>query len=87
MVLRICASHGLAVDRDRAIEILATIGVGRGRRTGARELVAFVRVGGWAVKGAVAYGGTKAIGEAAVRYCEARAARPQQPASALPASS
>jgi len=46
-----------------------------------------IRVGGWAVKGAVAYGGTKAIGEAAVRYCEARAARPRPRASALPASS
>ena len=57
MVLRICASHGLEVDRERALEILATIGVGLGLRTVARELVAFVPVGGWAVKGAVAYGG------------------------------
>jgi uncharacterized protein (DUF697 family) len=87
MVLRICASYGLTVDRERAIEIVATIGVGLGLRTLARELLAVIRVGGWAVKGAVAYGGTKAIGEAAVRYCEARAARPRPRASALPASS
>jgi hypothetical protein len=32
----------------------------------------FVTVAGWALKGAVAYAGTKAIGEAAVRYFEAR---------------
>ena len=31
-----------------------------------------VPVAGWAVKGAVAYAGTKALGEAAVRYFEAR---------------
>ena len=30
-------------------------------------------ISGWALKGAVAYGGTKAIGEAAVRYFDARA--------------
>jgi uncharacterized protein (DUF697 family) len=32
-----------------------------------------VPVAGWAVKGGVAYAGTKAVGEAAVRYFEARA--------------
>ena len=72
MVLRICACYGLAVDRERAPEIIATIGIGLGLRTLARELLALIRTGGWAVKGAVAYAGTKAIGEAAVRYCEAR---------------
>jgi uncharacterized protein (DUF697 family) len=87
MVLRICASYGLAIDRERAIEILATVGVGLGLRTLARELLSVIRVGGWAVKGTVAYAGTRAIGEAAVRYCEARAAKPQRPASALPVSS
>jgi uncharacterized protein (DUF697 family) len=72
MVLRICAAHGLAVDRERAPEIVATVAAGLGFRTLARSLVGLVPVGGWAVKGAVAYTGTRAVGEASVRYCEAR---------------
>jgi uncharacterized protein (DUF697 family) len=87
MVLRICASYGFAVDHERALEILATIGAGLGLRTLVRELLAFIPTGRWAVKGGVAYAGTKAIGEAAVRYCEARAARPPLRASASPVSS
>ena len=39
----------------------------------ARELLDLVPVAGWAVKGGVAYTGTRAVGEAAVRYFEARA--------------
>jgi hypothetical protein len=38
-----------------------------------------VPVAGWLVKGAIAYGGTKAIGEAAQRYFAAAAA--EQPAA------
>ncbi len=75
MVLRICAAYGLKVDNQRAPEILATIGAGLGFRMLARELLGLVPVAGWLLKGAVAYAGTKALGEAAVRYCEARAAR------------
>ena len=46
------------------------------RQDAARELLDFVPVAGWAAKGAIAYTGTKAIGEAAVRYFEARSVRP-----------
>ena len=74
MVLRICAAYGLEVDRERAPELIATIGAGLGFRALARELLDFVPVLGWIVKGAVAYAGTKALGEAAVRYCEVRTA-------------
>jgi uncharacterized protein (DUF697 family) len=73
MVLRICAAYGLEVDAQRAPELIATIGAGLGFRALARELLDFVPVLGWVVKGAVAYAGTRALGEAAVRYCEARA--------------
>jgi uncharacterized protein (DUF697 family) len=76
MVLRICAAYGLEVDNQRAPEILATIGAGLGFRTLARELLDLVPVAGWLLKGAVAYAGTKALGEATVRYCEARARVP-----------
>jgi uncharacterized protein (DUF697 family) len=73
LVLRIALAHGQEIDKDRALELLAVLGVGFGLRTVARELLDLVPVAGWAVKGAVAYAGTKALGEAAVRYFEARA--------------
>jgi len=66
MVLRIALAHGAPVDRPG--ELLAVVGAGFGLRAAARELLDVVPVAGWAVKGSVAYGGTKAIGEAAVRY-------------------
>jgi uncharacterized protein (DUF697 family) len=72
MVLRICAAYGLDVDAQRAPEIVATVAAGLGFRTVARELVGAVPVAGWLLKGAIAYTGTRAVGEAAVRYCEAR---------------
>jgi uncharacterized protein (DUF697 family) len=37
----------------------------------ARRLLYLVPEAGWIVKGAVAYGGTRALGEAAVRRLEA----------------
>jgi uncharacterized protein (DUF697 family) len=72
LVLRIALAYGQEIDKDRALELLAVLGVGFGLRTVARELLDLVPVGGWAVKGAVAYAGTRALGEAAVRYFEAR---------------
>ena len=92
MVLRILATHGLELDGQRAPELLATVGAGFGFRAVARELLNLIPVLGWAVKGAVAYGGTRAIGEATLRYSEARAplrsaARPPRPASASASSS
>jgi uncharacterized protein (DUF697 family) len=75
MVLRICAAYGLEVDNQRAPEILATIGAGLGFRALARELLDLVPFAGWLLKGAVAYAGTKALGEATVRYCQARTAQ------------
>jgi hypothetical protein len=85
LVLRICAAYGLEVDAQRVPEIAATIGAGLGFRTIARELLAVIPFAGWLLKGGVAYAGTKALGEAAVRYCEARVT-PRQ-ASVSPSSS
>jgi uncharacterized protein (DUF697 family) len=71
MLLRLEQAHGLEVDlRERLPEILATVGAGLGLRTVARELLDFVPVAGWAVKGGIAYAGTRALGEAAVRRLE-----------------
>ena len=75
LVLRIALAHGQEIDNSRAIELLGVVGAGFGFRAVARELLDFVPVAGWAIKGAIAYGGTKAVGEAAVRYFEERSVR------------
>jgi uncharacterized protein (DUF697 family) len=71
MVLRLAGAYGVEIDRERAIEILGVVAAGLSFRAVARQLVALVPVGGWAVKGGIGYAGTKAIGEAAIRYFEA----------------
>ena len=75
LVLRIGAAHGVEIDARRAPEIIGVIGAGVGMRAAARQVLGFVPVAGWAAKGAVAYAGTRALGEAAIRYFEAQAAR------------
>jgi uncharacterized protein (DUF697 family) len=73
MMLRLEQAHGLEADiRDRAPELLGTVALGFGFRAVARQLLAVVPVAGWAVKGAVAYTGTRALGEAAVKGLEIR---------------
>jgi uncharacterized protein (DUF697 family) len=72
LVLRIAHAYGFELDRERTLEVAGVVGVGFGFRTVARELLDLVPVAGWALKGTVAYAGTRAIGEAAVRYFEAR---------------
>lgn len=73
LVLRIGAAHGVAVDRERLPEILAVIGAGLGFRSLARQVLGFVPAAGWLLKGAIAYAGTRALGEAADSYFAARA--------------
>jgi uncharacterized protein (DUF697 family) len=68
LVLRIGAAHGQKVDRDRLPEILGVVGAGLGFRALARQLLGIVPIAGWAVKGAVAYFGTRALGKASARY-------------------
>lgn len=72
LVLRIGLAHGFELDNARGLELLGVIGAGFGLRAVARELLDVIPVAGWAVKGAVAYTGTRAVGEAALRYFEAR---------------
>ncbi len=72
LVLRIAVAYGQPIDAARAIELLGVVGAGLGLRTIAREAVAFVPVAGWVLKGAIAYAGTVAVGEAARRYFETR---------------
>jgi uncharacterized protein (DUF697 family) len=70
MIFRIAAAHGQEIDRERIPEILAVVGAGLGFRTVAREALGFLPGLGWAVKGGVAYAGTKALGKAATAYFE-----------------
>jgi len=76
MLLRLDQAYGLDLDpRERLPEILAVVGAGLGLRTVARELLDLVPVAGWVVKGGVAYAGTRALGEAAIRRLRAGASR------------
>jgi uncharacterized protein (DUF697 family) len=70
LVLRIGQAYGREADQSRLPELLGVVGAGFGLRTVARELLDFVPFAGWVAKGAVAYAGTKAVGEAARRYFE-----------------
>jgi uncharacterized protein (DUF697 family) len=75
MIFRIAAAHGAEIDRERVPEILAVVGAGLGFRTVAREALGFIPGLGWAVKGGVAFLGTKALGKAATAYFEKGGAR------------
>lgn len=85
LVLRIAAAHGVEVGQERIPEVLAVFASGFAFRTLARQLLGVVPFAGWAVKGGIAYAGTRAVGEAAVRYFAARAATAAD-ASARPSS-
>jgi uncharacterized protein (DUF697 family) len=76
LVLRLHQVFGRNPDpRERLPEVGATVGAAFALRTVARELLDLVPVAGWAVKGAVAYAGTRALGEAALRRLQAGASR------------
>ncbi len=80
MVLKMAAAYGEDVGFERAAEILSVLTAGLGLRTLARQALDVVPVAGWALKGAVGYSGTLAIGTAAQAYFEAGA--PFMPAKA-----
>ena len=72
LVLRLEQAHGREIDlRERLPELAATLGAGLGLRALARQLVDRLPVPEWAVQGAVAYAGTRALGDAAVLRLEA----------------
>ena len=73
LVLRIADAYGFEIDKERAPEVLAVIVSGLGFRSLARRTVGVVPVIGWVLKAGYAYVGTRALGEAAMRYFERRA--------------
>ena len=70
LVLRLAAAYGQQIDAARLPEILGVVGTALGFRALARQAIGLVPIAGWAVQGAVAYAGTRALGEAAIRYFE-----------------
>ena len=73
MVLKIAAAYGEELGLDRALEILSVVGTGFVFRALARQALDFVPGFGWALKGAVGFSGTVAMGQAAIAYFEAGA--------------
>ena len=66
LVLRLAQAYGAADDPpERLPELAATLGAGFGLRALARQALCLVPGAGWPVKVAVAYAGTRALGEAA----------------------
>jgi uncharacterized protein (DUF697 family) len=70
LVLRIAAANGEEIDAGRLPEILGVVGTALGFRALARQAHGVIPIAGWAVQGAVAYAGTRTLGEAAIRYFE-----------------
>jgi uncharacterized protein (DUF697 family) len=71
MVFHIAAAYGEEMDRERAVEVIGVIGAAFGFRALAREALGVVPGVGWAIKGGIAYIGTRALGKAAAAYFEA----------------
>ncbi|MDO9557136.1 MAG: hypothetical protein Q7J82_06085 [Coriobacteriia bacterium] len=68
MLLQIAAAYGETLGTDRIKELAVIVGGGFTFRAIARQLLTFVPVMGWAIKGSIGFGGTMAIGKAAVAY-------------------
>jgi uncharacterized protein (DUF697 family) len=73
LVQQIAQAYGEEIGLS---EGLATFGAGVGFRAVAREALAMIPVAGWAVRGAVAYAGTRALGETAKKRFELAASAP-----------
>jgi len=65
LVLRVAQAYGTAHAREQAPELAATLGAALGLRALARQLLEHAPAAGWALKAAMAYAGTRAVGEAA----------------------
>lgn len=70
LVLGLAAMHGLELNQERALELLAVLGVGFTFRAVARQVVDLIPGPGLAWKAGIGYSGTVALGQAALRYFE-----------------
>lgn len=71
MLLQIAAAYGQPLSAERIKELAAVVGGAFLCRNVARTAVGIVPVLGWAIKGAVGFAGTEAMGRAAIEYFEA----------------
>jgi uncharacterized protein (DUF697 family) len=82
LVLRVAQAHGADGPRVRLPELAATLGAGFGLRALARELLDRAPGAAWLLHGAIAYGGTRLLGEAArLRFELVPGARPRRAAT------
>lgn len=72
MVATIGYFHGVAVSKERTLELLSTVGAGVGLREAARQLVKLIPGYGSAISAAIAFAGTVALGEVANVWFERR---------------
>lgn len=70
MVLKIAAIYDQELSLSRLKEIIAVVGTGFTLRSLARQFLDLVPGIGWVIKGAVAFVGTEAVGQAAQKYFE-----------------
>jgi uncharacterized protein (DUF697 family) len=78
LVMRLAAAHGQKPAYGKQVkELLGTVGSALGWRTAARELVGLVPAGvGAALKAAIAYSGTVAVGKAALWFYQSGGQKP-----------
>lgn len=70
MLLQIAAAYGEPLGMERIKELAAVVGGAFAFRTIARQVIGMVPALGWAIKAAIGYSGTLAMGHAAVEYFE-----------------
>lgn len=68
MLLQLAAAYGEPLDVKRVKEGVVVVGAAFLWRALARQLLTLIPVGGWAIKAGVGYGGTYAVGIAALEY-------------------
>lgn len=68
MVMQTAAVYGAEMNKERIKEIISVVAGAFVSRTIARELVALVPGVGWAIKAAIAYGATFAMGASVLEY-------------------
>ena len=73
MVLQIAAAYGQTLGPERIRELAVVLGGAFAFRAIARQALAFVPGFGWAIKAAIGYSGTIAMGYAAIEYFESGA--------------
>lgn len=70
MVLQIAAAYGQTLGAERIKELAVVLGGGFALRAVARQVLTIIPGFGWAIKGAIGYSGTMAMGYAALEHFE-----------------